>query len=58
MEKTRKLWRRRDIASYLGVTPKTIHNWRLEGRIEAVKLPGGQHRYMLPRELEETVDNG
>ncbi len=39
-------------AKYYGVHVGTLRRWENEGKIQAVKTPGGQRRYVLPEEYE------
>lgn len=48
---TEPLFPLRDAAQRLGVTPKTIRVWYTQGRVQLVRLPGGQLRIALA-ELE------
>ena len=46
-----------EFAKEVRVTPRSVHNWRIEGRILAVKLPNG--RYLIPKsELTRIMEVG
>lgn len=42
-------------AEYLGVHVGTLRRWENEGKIKAVKTPGGQRRYVLPEDSESAT---
>lgn len=46
-----RLWSRSELSRALNVSPDTIDSWRRSGKVKAVRLPGGEHRIVLPPEL-------
>ncbi len=52
-----RLWSRSELARKLNVSPDTVDNWRKQGRLRAVRLPGGEHRMILPRQLLEQIES-
>lgn len=50
------LWSRSELARTLNVSPDTIDGWRRSGKVKAVRLPGGEHRFVLPDELVRELD--
>jgi excisionase family DNA binding protein len=39
-ELSRKLWSARELASYLGVTERSVRRWQREGRLRPVRFAG------------------
>lgn len=42
----------REVADTFGVSPETVLRWTRDGKLPAIRLPGGAIRYR-PAELEE-----
>lgn len=41
-----RLLTRGEVASLFRVDPRTVDTWRRNGRLAAVRTPGGQHRFV------------
>jgi putative resolvase len=44
-------------AARVGVTAQTLRRWEKEGRIAAVRTPGGNRRYRV-EDLDKLLDDG
>lgn len=54
MEKSMRFLKTTEVAEILKVTPIAVAKWIREGKIKAVRLPGGQYR--IPEsELEKLI---
>ncbi len=40
-----KYFKQSDVAERIGVQPDTVKMWRKQGKIQAVRTPGGRYRY-------------
>jgi len=40
-----KYFKQSDVAERIGVQPDTVKVWRKQGKIKAVRTPGGRYRY-------------
>jgi excisionase family DNA binding protein len=49
------LLRPREVAHMFGVRPTTVARWAREGRLTAVRTPGGHRRYRLG-EVQKMLD--
>ena len=45
MEEANTLLTSAEVCRRLKVTPKTLHDWRKQGHLKALKTPGGYIRY-------------
>lgn len=45
----------KDAAEYLGVTPNTLRNWGLVGKIKEYRHPINNYRLYKPRDLEQVL---
>ena len=52
MEKKYKL---REVAEILGLKVRTIRQWVHDGKLEAVKAPGGKHWFVSDSELRRIL---
>jgi excisionase family DNA binding protein len=50
------LLRPREVAHMFGVRPTTVARWAREGRLAAVRTPGGHRRY-LRGEVQKMLDD-
>ena len=50
------IFRPKEVAEYLCLSKRTIYRWIEEGRLEAIKLPGGSIR--VAREAIEDAQKG
>jgi excisionase family DNA binding protein len=53
---TKKFWTRAEVAAAFGVTPSAVDKWRREGRIRAVRTPGGRVRFVMTDELAQIAE--
>ncbi len=51
-----KLITRHDLADYLGVSPRTLRNYELSGKLKSLRI--GKKKYYVKEDIKQLVRNG
>lgn len=52
-----KLWTSYEVSQLIRVDPKTVTNWAHTGRMDSIRLPGGQYRF-FDKDVRMMVEGG